>query len=59
MAFTSVSSEFVSDEYFCLLIVCCIFYLICLFFAKAEAPIHWPCDMKSQLIGKHPDAGKD
>ena len=27
--------------------------------AKAEAPIFWPPDAKSQLIGKNPDAGKD
>ena len=27
--------------------------------AKAEAPILWPPDAKSQLIGKDPDAGKD
>ena len=27
--------------------------------AGAEAPIHWPPDVKSQLIGKDPDAGKD
>ena len=27
--------------------------------AKAEAPIIWTPDMKSQLIGKDPDAGKD
>ena len=27
--------------------------------AKAEAPILWPPDMKSQLIRKDPDAGKD
>ena len=27
--------------------------------AKAEAPIVWPPDMKSQLTGKDPDAGKD
>ena len=26
---------------------------------KAEAPILWPLDAKSQLIGKDPDAGKD
>ena len=26
---------------------------------KAEAPILWPPDAKSQLIGKEPDAGKD
>ena len=26
---------------------------------KAEAPILWPPDAKSQLIGKDPDAGKD
>ena len=25
----------------------------------AEAPILWPPDEKSQLIGKDPDAGKD
>ena len=27
--------------------------------AKAEAPILWPPNAKSQLIGKDPDAGKD
>ena len=27
--------------------------------AKAEAPILWPPDVKSQLIGKDPDARKD
>ena len=27
--------------------------------AKAEIPILWPPDAKSQLIGKDPDAGKD
>ena len=27
--------------------------------AKADAPVHWPADAKSQLIGKDPDAGKD
>ena len=27
--------------------------------AKAETPILWPPDEKSQLIGKNPDAGKD
>ena len=27
--------------------------------AEAEAPIIWPPDAKSQLIGKDPDAGKD
>ena len=26
---------------------------------EAEAPILWPPDAKSQLIGKEPDAGKD
>ena len=26
---------------------------------EAEAPILWPPDMKSQLIRKDPDAGKD
>ena len=25
----------------------------------AEAPIFWPPDARSQLIGKDPDAGKD
>ena len=27
--------------------------------AEAEAPILWPPDGKSQLIGKEPDAGKE
>ena len=27
--------------------------------AKAEAPIFWPPDANSRLIGKDPDAGKD
>ena len=27
--------------------------------AEAEASILWPPDVKSQLIGKDPDAGKD
>ena len=27
--------------------------------AKAEAPILWPPDVTSRLIGKDPDAGKD
>ena len=27
--------------------------------AEAEAPIFWPPDTKSQLIGKDPDVGKD
>ena len=27
--------------------------------AKAETPILWPPDAKSQLFGKDPDAGKD
>ena len=27
--------------------------------AEAEAPIFWPPDLKSQLIGKDPDAGKN
>ena len=26
---------------------------------EAEAPIFWPLDTKSDLIGKYPDAGKD
>ena len=25
---------------------------------EAESPIFWPPDVKSQLIGKDPDAGK-
>ena len=27
--------------------------------AEAEAPVIWPPDVKSQLIGKDPNAGKD
>ena len=27
--------------------------------AEAEAPLLWPPDGKTQLIGKDPDAGKD
>ena len=27
--------------------------------AEAEAPILWPHDVKSQLTGKDPDAGRD
>ena len=27
--------------------------------AEAEAPILWPPDVKSQLLGKDPNAGKD
>ena len=27
--------------------------------AEAEAAILWPPDVKSQVIGKDPDAGKD
>ena len=27
--------------------------------SEAEAPIFWPPGAKSQLTGKHPDAGKD
>ena len=27
--------------------------------AEAEAPVLWPCDVKSQLIVKDPDAGQD
>ena len=27
--------------------------------AEAETPILWPCDKKSQLVGKNPDAGKN
>ena len=32
-----------------------------MFFGRtdAEAPVLWPPDAKSQLIGKYPDAGKD
>ena len=26
---------------------------------EAEAPIFWPLDAKSQLIGKDPEVGKD
>ena len=27
--------------------------------AEAEPPILWPPDLKSPLVGKDPDAGKD
>ena len=27
--------------------------------AETEAPIRWPPDVQSQLLGKDPDAGKD
>ena len=27
--------------------------------AEAKAPIHWPSDVQSGLIGNDPDAGKD
>ena len=27
--------------------------------AETETPILWPPDVKNQLIGKDPDAGKD
>ena len=27
--------------------------------AEAYAPIFWPPDVKTQLMGKNPDAGKD
>ena len=27
--------------------------------AEAETPIFWPPDVKNQLLGKDPDAGKD
>ena len=27
--------------------------------AEAEAPMLWPPDVKSRLIGKNPDAGED
>ena len=27
--------------------------------AEAEAPVLWPPDVKSRLIGKDPDAGRD
>ena len=27
--------------------------------AEAEVPVLWPLDMRSQLIGKDPDSGKD
>ena len=30
-----------------------------LFIGRTEAPVLWPPDAKSRLIGKNPDAGKD
>ena len=27
--------------------------------AETETPVLWPADVKNQLIGKDPDAGKD
>ena len=27
--------------------------------AEVEVPVFWPLDVKSRLIGKDPDAGKD
>ena len=40
-----------------------IYVCLCVFIgrtdAEAEAPIFWPPDVKSQFIGKDPDAGKD
>ena len=35
------------------------FLIMPVFKIKAEAPILWPPDAKSRLIGKDPDAGKD
>ena len=35
----------------------CTWYLLSC--AKAQGPILWPPDAKSQLTGKAPDAGKD
>ena len=29
------------------------------FIGRSETPILWPPDVKSQFIGKDPDAGKD
>ena len=37
----------------------CLWMLIARTDAEAEAPIRWPPDVKSWLIGKDPDAGKD
>ena len=33
--------------------------LIFIGMTEAEAPVLWPPDVKSRLIGKDPDAGKD
>ena len=35
------------------------FSVLSLFITLAEAPILWPPDAKSRLIGNDPDAGKD
>ena len=29
------------------------------YLGEAETPILWPCDVRSLLIGKDPDVGKD
>ena len=29
------------------------------YLGEAETPILWPCDVKNELIGKDPEAGKD
>ena len=46
----------------CVCVVCVCFdtfECVCGVCVRAEAPILWPPDVKSQLIGKDPDAGKD
>ena len=37
----------------------CVYMYGYLSIIEAEAPILWPPDANSQLIGKDPDAGKD
>ena len=43
-------------------VICLLFNMLSRFLrtdAEAEAPIHWPPDVESLLIGKDPDAEKD
>ena len=43
----------------CVLFFMCYYSLQCIYDTEAKAPILWPLNEKSRLIGKDPDAGKD